>query len=97
MDQIFSDGILVESYDDRNDGTATLTDHTTNPPTVTQLTGLPTYEPWVAPSAPEVVAAQAISDEISSRMDEAVTIGDVKLAVTEGLEAAIIQLQGGQQ
>ena len=43
---------------------------------------------------PEVIAAQAISDEISSRMDEAATIGDVKLAVTDGLLAALAILRG---
>ena len=46
------------------------------------------------PSSPEVVAAQAISDEISSRMNEANTISEIKLAITEGLEAAITSLGG---
>ena len=54
-------------------------------------------DPGSAPlPLPEVLAAQAIHDEISSRMDEALTIGELKLAITEGLDAAIIQLQGGQ-
>ena len=44
--------------------------------------------------SPEVVAAQAIHDEISSRMDEALTIGELKLAITEGLDAALVQLMG---
>ena len=52
-------------------------------------------EPEPIPS-PEVIAAQAISDEISSRMDDAATLSEVKLAITEGLNAALIQLQGGQ-
>ena len=94
MDQTFSDGILIESMDDHNDGTATLTDHTTNPPTVTQLTGLPIYEQWVAQPAPEVVAAQAISDEITVRLDPAATIPEIKAAITDGLAAAIITLGG---
>lgn len=46
--------------------------------------------------SPEVIAAQAISDEISSRMNDAATLSEVKLAITEGLNAALIQLQGGQ-
>jgi len=50
-------------------------------------------EPESIPS-PEVVAAQAISDEISSRMNEANTISEIKLAITEGLEAAILSLGG---
>jgi hypothetical protein len=94
MDQTFSDGILIESMDDHNDGTATLTDHTTNPPTVTQLTGLPIYEPAVEPSTPQVVAAQAISDEITIRLDPAGTIPEIKAAITDGLAAAIITLGG---
>jgi hypothetical protein len=39
-----------------------------------------------------VIAAQAIHDEISSRVDEALTIGELKLAITEGLNAALAQL-----
>lgn len=46
------------------------------------------------PSSPEVVAAQAISNEISARMNEANTISEIKLAITEGLEAAITSLGG---
>lgn len=44
--------------------------------------------------SPEVIAAQAMHDEISSRVDEALTIGELKLAITEGLNAALAQLQG---
>ena len=46
------------------------------------------------PSSPQVVAAQAISDEISARMNDANTISEIKLAITEGLEAAIFSLGG---
>jgi hypothetical protein len=46
--------------------------------------------------APEVVAAQAISDEISSRIGSAETVSELRLAITDGLEAAIIALGGGQ-
>ena len=46
------------------------------------------------PSSPEVVAAQAISDEISARINEANTISEIKLAITEGLAAAILSLGG---
>ena len=94
MDIEGSDGLgkVIERITDNGDGTGTLTDYTTDPPTVTQLTGLPIPEP--EPPTPEVTAAQAISDEISSRMDEAVTIGDVKLAVTDGLLAALATLRG---
>ena len=94
MDQTFSDGVLTESYDDRNDGTATLTDHTTDPPTVTEMVGLPIYEIVAAPPSPEVVAAQAISDEISSRIESAETVSELRLAITEGLAAAITSLGG---
>ena len=42
----------------------------------------------------EVIAAQAISDEINSRVGEASTIGELKLAITDGLNAALTQLKG---
>ena len=95
MNNTYNNGVLVESYDDRNDGTATLTDHTTDPPTVTEITGLPIYEIIPDPPSPEVVAAQAISDEISLRIESAETVSELRLAITEGLSAAIISL-GGQ-
>jgi hypothetical protein len=44
--------------------------------------------------APEVVAAQAISDEITVRLDPAATIPEIKAAITDGLAAAIITLGG---
>jgi hypothetical protein len=94
MENTYTDGVLVQSREDHGDGTATVTDHTTNPPTITLLTGLATYEPWVAPPAAEVVAAQAISDEITVRLDPAGTITEIKAAITDGLAAAIISLGG---
>jgi hypothetical protein len=94
MENTYTDGVLVQSREDHGDGTATVTDHTTNPPTITQLTGLATYEPWVAPPAAEVVAAQAISDEITIRLDPAGTIPEIKAAITDGLAAAIVSLGG---
>jgi hypothetical protein len=45
-------------------------------------------------SAPQVVAAQAISDEITVRLDPAGTITEIKAAITEGLAAAIVSLGG---
>lgn len=83
---------VAESIEDHGDGTGTRTEYTANGPIVTEVTGLPIEPAPVDP--PEVTAAQAISDEISSRMDEAVTIGDVKLAVTDGLLAALATLRG---
>ena len=44
--------------------------------------------------SPEVIAAQAMHDEISSRLADATTINAVKLAITDGLDAAILTLQG---
>ena len=52
-------------------------------------------EPSPEPISPEVVAAQAISDEITIRLEPAVTIPEIKSAITDGLAAAIISL-GGQ-
>jgi hypothetical protein len=45
-------------------------------------------------SAPQVVAAQAISDEITVRLDPAGTITEIKAAITDGLAAAIVSLGG---
>ena len=49
--------------------------------------------PEVQP-APQVVAAQAISDEITVRLDPAGTIPEIKAAITDGLAAAIVSLGG---
>jgi hypothetical protein len=52
-------------------------------------------DPQPAPQpAPEVVAAQAISTEITVRLDPAGTIPEIKAAITDGLAAAIISLGG---
>ena len=52
-------------------------------------------DPQPAPQpAAEVVAAQAISDEITIRLDPAGTIPEIKAAITDGLAAAIISLGG---
>ena len=48
----------------------------------------------VPQTAAEVVAAQAISDEITVRLDPAGTIPEIKAAITEGLAAAIVSLGG---
>ena len=50
-------------------------------------------QPAPQPTA-EVVAAQAISDEITVRLDPAGTLTEIKAAITEGLAAAIVSLGG---
>jgi hypothetical protein len=50
-------------------------------------------QPAPQPTA-EVVAAQAISTEITVRLDPAGTIPEIKAAITEGLAAAIVSLGG---
>jgi hypothetical protein len=47
--------------------------------------------------APEVIAAQAISDEITTRVESATDFDGLKLAIIDGLSAALVQLQGGQE
>lgn len=42
----------------------------------------------------EVIAAQAISDEITIRLDPAGTISEIKAAIIDGLAAAIVSLGG---
>ena len=56
-----------------------------------QLAADPEPEPQLSP---EVHAAQAISTEITVRLDPAGTISEIKAAITEGLAAAIISLGG---
>jgi len=52
-------------------------------------------DPQPAPQpTPEVIAAQAISDEITVRLDPAGTIPEIKAAITDGLAAAIVSLGG---
>ena len=58
---------------------------------IAQLAADPTPAPQ---TAAEVVAAQAISDEITVRLDPAGTIPEIKAAITEGLAAAIVSLGG---
>jgi hypothetical protein len=58
---------------------------------IAQLAADPTPVPQ---TAAEVVAAQAISNEITVRLDPAGTIPEIKAAITEGLAAAIISLGG---
>jgi hypothetical protein len=91
--QTFADGTR-QARTELYDGTAEIVEYSSNG-TVTSTTlvvsdAVPQEE---TPSA-QVIAAQAISDEISSRVDEALTIGELKLAITEGLNAALAQLQG---
>ena len=45
IETVITDGVMVEQTVDNGDGTGTKTDYTTDPPTVTQLTGLPIPEP----------------------------------------------------
>lgn len=42
---VFKDGVLVKEVIDNGDGTGSMTDFRTNPPTVTQLIDLPILEP----------------------------------------------------
>lgn len=53
--------------------------------------GLP---PEPEPLPPAAIAAQAISTEITVRLDPASTIPEIKAAIIDGLDAAIITLGG---
>ena len=57
------DGEIVEQTIDHGDGTATRTDYTTDPPTVTQLTGLP------VPVEPEPTAEERLATLIAALGD----------------------------
>jgi hypothetical protein len=91
--QTFADGtreVRTELYD----GTAEVVQYSSNGTiTSTAVIVSDAVLQEETPSA-QVVAAQAIHDEISSRVDQALTIGELKLAITEGLNAALAQLQG---
>lgn len=50
--------------------------------------------PEPEPLPPAAVAAQAISTEITVRLDPAGTIPEIKAAIIDGLGAAIISLGG---
>ena len=50
--------------------------------------------PEPEPLPPAVVAAQAISTEITVRLDPAGTIPEIKAAIIDGLDAAIVSLGG---
>ena len=51
-------------------------------------------DPEPEPLPPAVVAAQAISTEITVRLDPAGTIPEIKAAIIDGLDAAIVSLGG---
>jgi hypothetical protein len=50
--------------------------------------------PEPEPLPPAAIAAQAISTEITVRLDPASTIPEIKAAIIDGLDAAIITLGG---
>ena len=56
-------GTLVEQTVDNGDGTGTKTDYTTDPPTVTQLTGLP------IPTPPEPTAEERLASLVAALAD----------------------------
>jgi len=57
------DGNIVEQTVDNGDGTGTRTDYTTDPPTVTQLTGLP------IPTPPEPTAEERLASLVAALAD----------------------------
>ena len=73
-----SNGRIVEQVVDNGDGTGTRTDYTTDPPTVTQLTGLPIPTP-APPDLADVFAAVPVVS-----LEEA---NDTLLALKAALEA----------
>jgi len=93
ISQTFADGsrfIRTELYD----GTARIVEQASDG-TVTSDTLVPSEETREVESpTPEVIAAQAISTEISVRLDPAGTISEIKAAITDGLAAAIVSLGG---
>ena len=93
ISQTFADGsrhIRTELYD----GTARIVEQAADG-TIISDNLIPSDEVLQVESpAPEVIAAQAISDEITIRLDPAITISEIKAAITDGLAAAITSLGG---
>lgn len=59
----YDKGVLVERTVDNGDGTGTRTDYRTDPPTVTQLTGLP------IPTPPEPTAEERLASLVAALAD----------------------------
>ena len=55
-----ANGVIKERFDNNGDGTGTLTDYRTDPPTVTQLTGLPIPEPEPPTTEERIAELEAI-------------------------------------
>ena len=79
IDETFThDGTLVEQTVDNGDGTGTRTDYTTDPPTVTQLTGLPIPvppEPTDGEKLATLLAALTAAQSLEEIRDAAAAAG----------------------
>lgn len=86
-DRVVEDGHgnIIERTVDHGDGTGVRTDYRTDPPTVTELTGLPVPEP-PAPAGPTVEQVQAARDllgaatTVSQTKTRALALDDLRAA-----------------
>jgi hypothetical protein len=67
----FQNGVLIEELIDNGDGTGTLTDFRTDPPTVSQVTGLPVPEPDPMSTLLEKLADAQSLEEVRTAAAEA--------------------------
>lgn len=75
----FDDGVLVESFVDHGDGTGTHTDFSSDPPTVTQVSGLHVQAPEETPADPMAT--------LLGRLAEAQSLEEVRDAAAEAQAA----------
>lgn len=93
LSQTFADGSRL-TRTELYDGTARVIETAPDGSTISDTLVISDEVLQAEAISPEVVAAQAISDEISSRIESAETVSELRLAITDGLAAAITSLGG---
>jgi len=93
LSQTFADGSRL-TRTELYDGTARVIETAPDGSTISNTLVASDEVFEIESQTPEVIAAQAISDEITVRLDPAATISEIKAAITEGLAAAIVSLGG---
>jgi len=93
LSQTFADGSRL-TRTELYDGTARVIETAPDGSTISNTLVASDEVLEIESPTPEVIAAQAISDEIAVRLDPADTIAEIKAAITDGLAAAIVSLGG---
>jgi len=93
LSQTFADGSRL-TRTELYDGTARVIETAPDGSTISNTLVASDEVLEIESQTPEVIAAQAISDEITVRLDPAGTIPEIKAAIIDGLAAAIAALGG---